>query len=220
MKKVTFLLMVALAVVVTFFAWDYLRKEAQHRRELRTLQEIIKRLTAQERVAQVVVKNRTVDPSGAVVTRLEFLEWDRAGKRLPPVFATLTGKEVYFEALVVKFRDEYVEKGDALRGKAIILFRRIFGSSQAPDQGVLIDPKPEDGIPCVYRVDEKPSPFEVGLWKRFWDYAEHPEEAAKLGVSVMECKAVGNRLTANSVWDLKVEAGGEIHLVPASRSAE
>jgi len=220
MKKLASLLAVALAVVVAFFAWDYLQKEAQHRRELRTLQEIIQRLTAEERVAQVVVTDRTVDPSGAVVTRLEFHEWDRAGKRLPPVFATITGKEVYFEALFIKFQNEYVEKGEKLRGKAIILFRRIFGAAQAPDQGVFIDPKAEDGIPCVYRVDEKPSPFEVSLWKRFWDYAEHPEEAAKLGVSVMGCKAPGNRLPANSVWDLKATASGDINLVPASRSAE
>jgi hypothetical protein len=219
-KKLTLPFLVVLAVLVSLFAWDYLRKEAEHRRELRTLQIIIERLTAQERVAQVVVKDRTVDPFGVVVTRLDFLEWDRAGKRLPPVSATLTGKEVYFEALVIKFDNQYVEKGDALRGKAVILFRRIFGSSQAPDQGVLIDPKAEDGIPCVYRVDATPSPFEVSLWKRFWDYAEHPEEAAKLGVSVMQCQAVGNRLTANSVWDLKVEATGAMNLVPASRSTE
>jgi hypothetical protein len=220
MKKLAFLLVVALAVVVAFFAWDYLRKEAEHRRELRTLQKIIERLTAQERVAQVVVKERAVDPAGRTVTKLEFLELDRAGKRLPPVSATLSGKEVYFEALVIKFRTEYVEKGDALRGKAIILFRRIFGAAQPPDEGVLIDPKAQDGIPGIYRVDEKPTPFEVNLWKQFWDYAEHPEKAEKLGVSVMECKAVGNRLTANSVWDLKATAGGDIDLLPASRSAE
>lgn len=211
------MLLVMLVILVgAYFLWDYLAQEARHREEVRKLQEIVERLKADRRVAQVVIKERLVDASGKWTTTLDFLEWDHDQKRLPAVTATVPGLEVYFDALVIKFDYEYVEAGDALRGSTIILFRRIFGDSQNPVDGVQIDAHAQDGIPDVYRVDAKPSAFEVKLWKRFWYYAEHPEEAQKLGVRVMQIEAVGIRPTANSVYDLRCEAVGGLNIAPVT----
>ena len=212
MKKVLALLAMVLVLVGAYFLWEYLAQEMRHREELRKMQEVITRLGAERRVAQVVVKERTTDASGMTMTTLEFLEWDREGKRLEAVKATVPGKEVYFDSLVIKFDREYVEQGDALRGKTIILFRRIFGSAQKPEEGVLIDAGAKDGIPDIYRVDKNPSAFEAKLWKRFWDYAEHEDEAKKLGVRVVQGEAVAKRLTANTVYELTCEAAGGINL--------
>jgi len=220
MKKAVGLAVVAFLLVAAVVAWDYLRKEARHLEEVRKLQEVVKRLTAERRVAQVVVSDRTTDLAGNTVTHLDFIEWDRAGRPLSPIIATVPGTEVYFEALVIKFKREYVEKGDLLRGASLILFRRIFGSSQEPRVGIPIDPQAEDGIPRIYRVDEKPSPFEVNLWQRFWYYADHPEEASKLGVRVIQCEAVGGRLQANRVYELSVEADGGLNLIPTTPGTE
>jgi hypothetical protein len=220
MKKAVGLAVLAFLLVAAVFVWDYLSREARHREELHKLQEVVKRLTAERRVAQVVVRARITDSEGNTRTDLDFIEWDRAGKPLPPVIASLPGTEVYFEALVIKFKNEYVEKGDALRGASLILFRRIFGSSQAPEVGVPVDSQAEDGIPEIYRVDQKPSPFELNLWKRFWYYADHPEEASKLGVRVIQCEAVGGRLQANRVYELSVEADGGLNLIPTTPETE
>jgi hypothetical protein len=213
MKKIAGFLILVLAVIAAAFLWSYLSQEARHRRELRLLQEIVTRLKAERRVAQVVARERAADDQGQTWTSVDFIEWDRAGRRLPPVMARLPGSEVYFEALIVKFKDEYVEQGDALRGATLLLFRRIFGSAQAPEAGVPVDSLAEDGIPRIYRVDETPSKFEIDLWKRFWYYAAHPDEADKLGVRVMQCEAVGGRLQPGAVYELSVEARGGLNLV-------
>jgi hypothetical protein len=216
MKKAVFFAVLAFAVVAGVVGWQYLAEQARQREELRKLQQVVDRLNAERRVAQVVVKERSADASGKTVTKLDFLEWDREKRPLPPVHAELSGNEVYFEALVIKFRNDYVERGDPLRGASIILFRRMFGSKEAPDSGVPIDPGALDGIPSVYRVDKEPSSFEIGLWKRFWYYADHPEEARPLGVRVLQCEAVGGRLQPNCIYELTVEADGGLNLVPTT----
>ncbi len=212
-SKVVTLLILALLAVGVYFVWEYLSREARHREEIRKLQQIVERLTSERRVAQVVVRDRKTDAEGNVTTSLDFHQWDREGKHLPPVSATVPGNEVFFEAMVIKFDREYVEQGDALRGKTIVLFRRIFGSAQKPEDGVKIDPDATDGIPSIYRVDENASEFEVNLWKRFWYYAEHPTEAAKLGVRVVQLEAVGNPLTS-PVYEITCEASGGPNLIP------
>ena len=216
MKQLLMILVMAVVLVVAYFVWDYVAAEARHREEVRQLQLIVQRLEAERRVAQVVVKSREKDSSGKTTTTLDFIEWDASQKRLPPITATVPGSEVYFEVLEIKFDHEYVEQGDALRGKTIVLFRRIFGADQKPVDGVPIDSQASDGIPSIYRIDAKPSAFEVKLWKRFWYYADHMEEVKALGVRVMQCKAVGGRLTPNTVYELTCEAVGGLNLTPTT----
>jgi hypothetical protein len=213
MKKALWILAALVIVVVGVALYNYLSIEEQHRREIAQLQEVIKRLNAEKRVAQLVVKERVTEDDGRVRTSFDFLEWDREGKPLPPVSGTAFGSETYVEGLVIKFENEYVEKGDALKGSTIVLFRRIFGSAQAPDLGCPIDSGAEGGVPNIYRVSGKPSPFEADLWKRFWYYAEHPEEAEKLGVRVAQIEAVGGRLVPGAVYNVSVEAKGGMNLV-------
>ena len=45
---------------------------------------------------------------------------------------TLDGDEIYVDTLVIKFEDDFVMAGDALKGKALMLFRRIFTDRKRP----------------------------------------------------------------------------------------
>jgi hypothetical protein len=69
---------------------------------------------------------------GALQTTIRFTEVDDAGK---PIDAsqefTLPGQEVYFDTLVIKFDDHFVEQADPIGGGALIVFRRIFSSTIA-----------------------------------------------------------------------------------------
>jgi hypothetical protein len=214
MKKALAISVTAFLVLAGYLGWDYFQREARLREQVRQLQEVVSRLNAEERVAQIIVHDQTVDAQGRTLTTLEFRELDRAGKLMPAIPATLVGTEVYFEALVIKFKNEYVEKGDTLRGKSIILFRRMFGSRTAPDDGVPIDPNASDGIPNVYRVAKEPSEVELELWSKFWFYANNTKEAAAKGVRVMQLEAIGTRVEPSRVYELRVDSDGGMNIIP------
>ena len=66
----------------------------------------------------------------------------------------LDGDEVYIDALVIKFEDTFVTAGDALKGKALLLFRRIFTDRGRPADGVVLDR--EGQIPQSYAAERAP----------------------------------------------------------------
>ena len=77
---------------------------------------------------------------GACETRLRFSELDSQGDLIgEPRELTLEGDEVYVDALVIKFDDTFVIAGDALKGKALLLFRRIFSDRRRPAEGHVLD---------------------------------------------------------------------------------
>jgi hypothetical protein len=216
MKKALAISVTAFLVLAGYLGWDYFQNEARLREQVRQLQEVVTRLNAEYRVAQIIVHDQTVDAEGRTLTTLEFREVSRDNELLPPISATLVGTEVYFESLVIKFQNQYVEQGDALRGKSIILFRRMFGSGTAPDDGVPIDRNASNpnGIPDVYRVSKQPSELEVDLWNKFWFYANNTKEAAAKGVRVMQLEAIGTRVEPSRVYELRVENDGGMSLIP------
>jgi len=88
-------------------------------------------------------------PQGILQTTIRFTEIDVDGK--PITIArelTLPGQEVYFDTMVIKFDDHFVELGDPVRGKALMLFRRIFSSTMRAEDGFVVD---RDGqVPEAY----------------------------------------------------------------------
>ena len=192
-------------------------RQREQERRIATLQRVVERLMGQRRIADVVLVNRAVDPAtGYPLLTLRFVEYDRAGRALPARYFRVLGEEVHFDALVIKFRDEFVAAGDALRGHSIHLFRRIYGNKQAPDEAELVDDSAlsRDGIPDVYRVDEQPDPYEIDLWENFWRYANDPQAAERLGVDVLMGQVVYTRLVPGRIYRLSIEADGGMKITP------
>src|SRR5207237_1069673 len=97
------------------------------------------------------------------------------------VFVAAAAGGVYLaDTLVVKFEDDFVTAGDALKGKALLLFRRIFSDRRRPAEGEVLDR--EGQIPQSYAAERAPTAFERELWARFWELANDPGEAKKRGV--------------------------------------
>lgn len=179
--------------------------------EVRVLNQVVDRLTREERVAEVVVLDQRPDAeTGRPLTEIEFIELDRDGHALPSRRFCVPGREPYFDALVIKFDDKYVAAGDALRGKSILLFQRVFSEMLAPQDGPRIDPANE--IPDVFRVDRNPSPFEQNLWKRFWSYATDRKLAESEGIRVAQGEAVHAPMKPGQRWTLTLEADGGLNL--------
>jgi hypothetical protein len=129
---------------------------------------------------------------------------------------TLPGDEVYIDALVVTFQRKFVEAGDGLRGKSLILFRRAFSDQLKPSQGVPLYARNSDIslVPEVMRVDRDPSPFERQIWQRFWAYANDQSQAAKVGIRVAQGEAPHVKVVAGQVYKLTLRASGGLEIRP------
>lgn len=189
------------------------REEAARERALRAqLSEAVDRLTAETRVAHVQVLSQTpTDTHRNVATRIEFVEIDANGNALPSKIFLVTDDVIFFDALVVKFEQSLVKNGDLLKGKSLILFRRIYGENQPAETGHLIDS--EDDVPWAYRDRSGVSEFEEALWSDFWSYAKNPAKSREAGIRVAQGEAVYAPMNVGERWSLTVDASGGLNLI-------
>ena len=194
---------------------DAARLRDENRRlqvERQTLQKVVARLTGERRVAHLLVTEQTRHPDGSVAqTVIKFQELGPDNEPLEVREFHVQGDVIYFDGLVIKFEESVEATDDMLRGKSLVLFRRVFGESQAPENGFPIDPLRE--IPDVYRADDDPTPIERDIWLRFWDYATDPAAAAEVGVRVAQGEAVYSRFRKGQFWVLTLENDGGLNLV-------
>src|SRR5881398_1113723 len=88
------------------------------------LEAVVRLLRHTERRARLVVLDQAPGSDGHVRTRVRFTELDPQGDAIGESRElALDGDEVYVDALVIKFEDTFVTGGDALKGKALLLFR-------------------------------------------------------------------------------------------------
>ena len=196
------------------------RQLAEKDAQIRTLTErnqaleaAVRLLRHAERRARLVVLEQTPGPEGHQRTRVRFTEVDSQGDPVgEPRELTLEGDEVYVDTLVIKFEDDFVTAGDALKGKALLLFRRIFTDRKRPAEGEVLDK--EGQIPQSYAAERAPTAFERELWARFWELANDPEEAKKRGVRALHGEAVSTRLRKDRVYSITLRSTGELAIQP------
>ena len=205
-------------------AFDVHRKAAQittlqHDLEVKTkenqrLAEAVKLLKVDHRIGRITVRSQHGSAAaGDLTTTFDFVEVNDHGQPLekPRVF-TIPGDIVYIDAWVAKFDDKYVEQGDPLRGTAICLFRRLFGESQAPNDGAQLDPVGTE--PTAYRNGGKPSALEQQIWSRFWDYANNPQLAKTLGVRAAHGAAPSIKMVVGKQYRVLLRASGDLTIIP------
>jgi len=182
LAKTLFLALLVIGGSASLFFY-YIHNTSQHQIEQleqknQELEQIRSRLETDRRVARILVTDqKTV--AGQLKTTLLFVEYGRDGSPLPAKQFTIDGNEAHFDAEIIKFKDQYVESGDPLRGQSILLFVRVYGADQAPSAGFPID-QPGD-IPEIYRgADPEVSGFEQDLWNNFWKlYNDHDSRDAQ-----------------------------------------
>lgn len=187
-------------------------KLEQEKQRLEAYLKILKHI---DRRARVEVLRQAKDQKGNLQTTIRFTETDATGK---PTSAsrelTLPGQEVYFDTLVIKFDDHFVEQGDPLKGQALMLFRRIFSSSMRAEDGFVIDK--EGQPPEIYAERQDPSGFEKELWKRFWELANDEKLAKEHGVRAIHGDAPYMRLEPGRVYEVCLRSTGEVIITPGA----
>jgi hypothetical protein len=177
------------------------------------LEASIRLLKHTERRARLVVLDQQPGPGGHARTRVRFTELDPEGDPVgEPRELWLDGDEVYVDALVIKFDDTFVMGGDALKGKALLLFRRIFTDRRRPAEGEVLDR--EGQMPQSYAAERAPTAFERELWARFWELANDPEEAKRRGVRALHGEAVSTRLRKDLIYTITLRSTGELTIQP------
>lgn len=226
-------ILIAVAAASTYLAYEFVvvpRRaiEAQLREQKQTivkLEQDKQRLEAYllilkhvDRRARIEVLRQSKDAQGNLETAIRFTETDDSGK---PISAsrdlTLPGQEVYFDTLVIKFDDHFVEQGDPLKGQALMLFRRIFSSNMRAQDGFVIDP--EGQPPEIYAGEQGPSAFEHDLWKRFWELANDAQLAQQHGVRAIHGDAPYMRLEPDRVYEILLRSTGEVIITPGTHLA-
>ena len=160
-----------------------------------------------------------MNEAGVPLTRIRFTEIDATGAPMTAARElTLTGQEVYIDTLTIRFEDHFVEQGDPLKGRALMLFRRIFTSLMRPEDGYVLD---RDGLPPeVYAREKAPTDFERNLWSRFWDLANNETLARQAGVRAIHGEAPYTRLETNRIYHVTLRSTGEVSITPGSLLAK
>jgi len=195
------------------------REIARLEEEKERLQTYVKLLRFTERRARIEVLDQRPNETGVPITRIRFTEIDDTGA--PSAKArdlTLTGQEVYVDTLTIKFEDHFVEQGDPLKGRALMLFRRIFTSLMRPEEGFVLDRSGQP--PEVYAREKSLTDFERDLWGRFWELANDENLARQAGVRAIHGDAPYTRLEPGRIYHVTLRSTGEVSISPGVQLAK
>ena len=208
--KLKILIPAGIIIVIAFYIINAFR-------ENQMLKEIIERLAADSRVAEVIVTEAKSDSATKkTYTTIKFLEYSAKLKPLKPKYFTFSGNVIQFQARVIRFDNFYVKKGHPLRGKSAYLFLKAFILT---DKGAeTFDITKINEIPSGYEVEGAKNNFERKLWRGFWEYALNPVQAAQSGVKNAQIEAPGTRFVPGLIYTVKIEHDGGLRIDSAPLS--
>ncbi len=179
--------------------------------EQKVLQEIITRLEADSRAAEVLVVGVNYNEElKKNFTTIKFLEYDTRGQALAPKYFTFPGNVIQFQSLVVRFDDRFVAAGDALKGKSVYLFWKAFMLDGDKTKEYPITYL--DEIPGGYKIVDKSDGVEQRFWRRFWDYAFDKKAADKAGIKNVQIEAPGAVFIPGYFYTVKIEHDGGLRI--------
>jgi len=202
-------MLLALGAIAAGGWWFY-----QGRQEVEVLKQIVSRLTAEERVAEVAVQDITEDAEGNMEKiRLKIVEIVSGSQPQEPIYCDFSVNDVvHFEALVIRLNDELIMDG---KGKSIHIFRRAFALD---DDGNTYEScainKPRE-IPGGYRLDSSdPQVQEVErrYWSKFWEYALDEKKCKSAGVKTAQIEAPATRFVKDKYYRIYLEHDGGLRI--------
>jgi hypothetical protein len=180
-------------------------------KEDRVLRQVIERLSADSRIAEVLVTKSEFDEiTKKIRTTIKFLEYDTKGNSLPPKYFTFQGNMIQFQSLVIRFQDDFVRSGNRLRGKSAYLFMKAFVLDGPKTQ--VFDITEAHQIPSGYKIPGEGSSFEAELWQEFWNYALDPKARQRAGIKNAQIEAPGSLFVPGAIYTLRIEHDGGIRI--------
>jgi len=207
-KKFGYIIIALLVIGVSLYGYRYVKLRLD---ENRVLKEVISRLEAHTRVAEVLVTGVTYDEgTGKYITTIKFEEHDIEGNPGEAKYFTFAGNIIQFQSLVIRFDDLHIKEADKLKGKSAYLFWKVFMLDGANTQEYEITQI--NSIPEGYKVEGLNHPYEEKLWGRFWKYALDPETARSMGIKNAQIEAPGSMFLPGMIYTLNLEHDGGIRI--------
>ena len=202
--KILRLIFVLIVLAASFYALKIYR-------ENQLLNKIIQRLTADSRVAEVLVTDVRFDPNtGKNYTTIKFLEYDTKMRSLEPKYFTFSENIIQFQAMVIRFDDFYVKKGHPLKGRSAYIFLKAFALTDKGAESFEINRINE--VPSGYRVEGTKSSFQRRLWRKFWEYALNAKSAKIAGIRNAQIEAPGTKFIPGMLYTIKIEHLGGLRI--------
>lgn len=208
MEKISKYSLLAATIIISFLV---IKIYLHYAHENKILKEVISRLEADSRIAEVLVTGVNYDDgANKLYTTIKFLEYDIDNQPLIPRYFTFQGNVIQFQSLVIRFEDLYIRRSDKLRGKSAYLFWKVFMLDGENTQEYEIT-KIND-IPGGYKIKNRKDSFETKLWQKFWKYAFDPKEAQKIGIKNVQIEAPGTMFAPGMLYTLRIEHDGGIRI--------
>ncbi len=184
---------------------------AQRFHEQEKLKQVIARLQADSRAAEVLVTGVNYNEDFKKnFTTIKFLEYDTQGKALVPKYFTFPGNIIQFQSLVVRFDDRFVTGGDALKGKSVYLFWKAFMLDGPNTREFPITYLNE--IPGGYKIEGTEDGAERRFWNKFWAYAFDSKAATQAGIKNVQIEAPGTTFIPGYLYTIKIEHDGGLRI--------
>jgi len=186
--------------------WLYWHLNQEH-----VYQQMLERLQAESRAAQVLVTSVSYDQaSHRQMTTIKFIEEDSVGHALAPKYFTFKGNLIQFQSLVVRFQDKFVAAGDRFKGRSVYLFWKAFVLDGSSTQEFPITQLNE--IPGGYKIPGRSSGFENRFWRDFWSFALDDKRAINAGVKSVQVEAPGAVFVPGYLYTIHIEHNGGLRI--------
>ena len=224
LAKLTSIAVLGVIGVIGIKFYNYQTTQQRQIVELETknaeLKNVITRLGVERRMADLVVAEQKRRDDGKLQTTLMMVEYDRDGRAMPPRSFTVLGEQVHLDGLVVKFDADAIQKADAMRGHAFLLFEKIYGDAQPPAEASRIDRPTEVPAALQGRVDptaadgdrKKVAEFEQSLWSQFWQLVDDASLRQQYGVRVAHGVGVFETFRPGQRYTVTLQPDGNITL--------
>ncbi|TRZ79444.1 hypothetical protein D4R86_05915 [bacterium] len=208
MKKAKFIFVILVIIIALVTSCNFLKTQFY---ENKVLKQIIQRLEAESRIAEVLVTNvQYVEKYNKIKTTIKFLEYDSKGEPLEPKYFTFAGNIIQFQSLVIRFDDIHIKRADKLRGRSAYLFWKVFMLDGKNTQEY--DITKADQVPEGYKIEGGKNEFEKKIWSEFWQYALNNEEAKSLGIKNAQIEAPGTMFIPGMLYTINVEHDGGMRI--------
>jgi len=204
-KNTVILTVIALIGIQSYrLIGDYLYKNA-------VLKEIVARLEADSRIAEVLVTGVNYNEEDQrTYTTIKFLEYDSEGKPLEPKYFNFSGNIIQFQSLVVRFDDIHIRRGDRLKGRSAYLFWKVFMLNGDRTQEYEISKI--NRVPRGYKLERPDNEVEARFWEKFWEYALDPEKAKMEGIKNAQIEAPGMMFVPGHIYTIRIEHDGGLRI--------
>lgn len=191
-----------------FMGYHYLQ---QYFNQVEILKQVISRLEADSRVAEVLVTGvRYDEASKKTVTRIKFLEYGIDSQPLKPRYFEFSGNIIQFQALVIRFDDILIRNADLLKGKSAYLFLKVFMLDGKNTQEYELSQVNE--IPSGYKIQGLSEEYEQTIWDNFWQYALDPKRNPEDGIKNAQIEAPGTMFVPGVLYTIRIEHDGGLRI--------